>query len=136
MEAVEPTPNIKILRDQTKHNTYTCPRREPRIHVTLNVDDEFILPGRIRLIRPTTLYLVTLFFPHFFTPYMLSLTSPYTLPLFPASLVPVTGLLEGQILQASSVLSPAVEAWSVCQRLCCITSYYLVWFVSMCFMSV
>jgi hypothetical protein len=131
MEAVEPTPNIKILRDQTKHNTYTCPRREPRIHVTLDVDDEFIPPGRIRLIGPTTLYLVTLFFPHFFTPYILNLTSPYTLPLSPASPVPATGLLEGQLLQVFSVPSSAAEAWSVCQRLyyissCCIRSLGLL----------
>jgi hypothetical protein len=74
--------------------------------------NEFIPPGRIRLIGPTTLYLVTLFSPHF-TPYNLNLTSPYTLPLSPASLVPTTGLLEGQILQVFSVPSSAAEAWSV-----------------------
>jgi hypothetical protein len=97
--------------------------------------NKFIPPGRIRLIGPITLYLVTLFPPHF-TPYNLNLTNPYILPLSPASLVPATGLLEGRILQVFSVLSPAAEAWSVYQRLCCITSYYLVWLVSMFFMSV
>jgi hypothetical protein len=71
---------------------------------------------RTQEIGPTTLYLVTLFSPHC-TPYNLNLTSPYTLPLSPASLVPATGLLEGQILQVFSVLSPAAEACSVYQRL-------------------
>ncbi|KAJ0132370.1 hypothetical protein HZ326_24549 [Fusarium oxysporum f. sp. albedinis] len=52
------------------------------------------------------------------------------------SLVPTTGLLEGQLLQVFSVPSSAAEAWSVYQRLYYVSSYYLVWFVSMFFMSV
>jgi hypothetical protein len=94
--------------------------------------NEFIPPRRIRLIGPTTLYLVTLFSPHF-TPYALNLTSPYTLPLplSTVSLVPAPVLLEGQLLQVFSVPSSAAEAWSVYQRLCCVSSYYLVWFVSL-----
>jgi hypothetical protein len=97
--------------------------------------NEFIPPGRIRLIGPMTLNIVTLFF-RLLPLRPSNLNNPYSSPHFPASLVPATGLLEGQILQVSSVLSPAAEAWSVYQRLCCITSYYLVWFVSMFFMSV
>jgi hypothetical protein len=70
--------------------------------------NEFIPPGRIRLLGPTTLNIVTLFF-GLLALRPSNLANPYS-PSFPASLVPATDLLEGQLLQVFSVPSTAAEA--------------------------